>query len=409
MTQTTLFPATRTAALERLSSFVPKAGRDYASRRNYDLPTANHPHVSQLSPYLRHRLLTEAEVVEAVLGRHSAATAEKFLQEVFWRTYWKGWLQMRPQVWGAYRSGLDKALAAIGRDNDLANVVAKAEAGETDIAAFNDWVEELVTTGYLHNHARMWFASIWTFTLRLPWEIGADFFLRHLLDGDPASNTLSWRWVAGLQTQGKHYLARSSNIAKYTEGRHNPEWRLNTQAAPLKGPAHPAPRPAPTTQMPDQGLRTGILLTEEDLSPGFVLSRLETPPVGYAMMIGTGGGSPIRSAEHVYHFALAALEDTASRWESRLGEGKGIGPTDDIEDIIDWALMERWEQVVTAYTPVGPTATLLAKLRKRLEDHGIRLVTVLRHWDEHAWPHATHGFFRFKSHIPDLIGDMSVE
>jgi deoxyribodipyrimidine photo-lyase len=66
-------------------------------------------------------------------------------------------------------------------------------------------VQELVETGYLHNHARMWFASIWIFTLRLPWELGADFFLRHLLDGDAASNTLSWRWVAGLHTKGKHY------------------------------------------------------------------------------------------------------------------------------------------------------------------------------------------------------------
>ncbi len=70
-----------------------------------------------------------------------------------------------------------------------------------------------MATGYLHNHARMWFASIWIFTLRLPWELGADFFLRHLLDGDPASNTLSWRWVGGMQTMGKTYLARADNIA----------------------------------------------------------------------------------------------------------------------------------------------------------------------------------------------------
>ena len=62
----------------------------------------------------------------------------------------------------------------------------------------------------------MWFASIWIFTLNLPWQLGADFFMQHLLDGDPASNTLSWRWVAGIQTKGKNYLARKSNIEKYS-------------------------------------------------------------------------------------------------------------------------------------------------------------------------------------------------
>ncbi len=79
------------------------------------------------------------------------------------------------------------------------------------------------SAGYLHNHARMWFASIWIFTLRLPWVLGADFFMRHLCDGDPASNTLSWRWVAGLHTRGKTYLARASNIATYTGGRFTPQ------------------------------------------------------------------------------------------------------------------------------------------------------------------------------------------
>ena len=87
----------RNEGLRRLAAFVPLAGRDYAARRNYDLP--GHPHVSVLSPYLRHRLLTEEEVLAAGLGRFSLSTAEKFVQEVFWRTYWKGWLEMRPGVW----------------------------------------------------------------------------------------------------------------------------------------------------------------------------------------------------------------------------------------------------------------------------------------------------------------------
>ena len=96
----------------------------------------------------------------------------------------------------------------------------------------SQWVEELVNENYLHNHTRMWFASIWIFTLNLPWQLGANFFMRHLLDGDSASNTLSWRWVAGLQTIGKHYLATASNISKFTNNVHKPQ-NLNEDALPL--------------------------------------------------------------------------------------------------------------------------------------------------------------------------------
>ena len=108
-----------------------------------------------------------------------------------------------------------------------------AEQGRTGIDCFDAWSTELRETGWLHNHVRMWFASIWMFTLRLPWELGADFFARELIDFDPASNTLSWRWVAGLHTRGKNYVARADNIARYTQGRYNPAGQLDEDPAPL--------------------------------------------------------------------------------------------------------------------------------------------------------------------------------
>ena len=94
--------------------------------------------------------------------------------------------------------------------------------------------KELKETNYLHNHARMWFASIWIFTLDLPWELGAEFFLKHLYDGDSASNTLGWRWVAGIQTPGKHYLASEWNIKKFTNNRYE-KIKLNENAKPKIG------------------------------------------------------------------------------------------------------------------------------------------------------------------------------
>ena len=395
--------ATRTAALDRLKAFLPDAGRAYADLRNYDLPEDGHPHVSQLSPYLRHRLITEPEVLQATLNRHSAQAAEKFIQEVCWRTYWKGWLELRPTVWGSYRKGLDRALA--DADADLRARIAAAEAGETEIDAFNAWARELVETGYLHNHARMWFASIWIFTLRLPWEVGADFFLRHLLDGDPASNTLGWRWVAGIQTQGKHYLARSSNISKFTKGRHNPEWRLNTQAEPLKGGAHPDRRDPPRGSPPQPGLRTGVLVTEDDLSPGYALDLMDAEPAGHAALISVAGRSPRAVSPLVTEFTHGAVEDCLGRYASRLGPRGPV--TQDADDIVAWATDLGLEQIVTPYAPVGPAATRLRQVEKALDAAGIALARPIRDWDAAAWPHATHGFFRFKGHIPDLIAPLA--
>ena len=109
-----------------------------------------------------------------------------------------------------------KKLAKNSRDNSN---YKNAIEGNTNIECFNEWVKELKENNYLHNHTRMWFASIWVFTLGLPWQLGAEFFMKHLYDGDAAANTLGWRWVAGIQTPGKNYLASEWNIKKFTNDR----------------------------------------------------------------------------------------------------------------------------------------------------------------------------------------------
>ena len=214
----------------KLDRFVTSGAlADYARLRNFDL--GHHGNVSTLSPYIRHRVMTEEAVLREALSNAPYSRIEKFVQEVFWRTYWKGWLQMRPSVWADYRQETS--------NQDFKNKgYLFAIEGKTGIDCFDFWVQELIKTGYLHNHARMWFASIWIFTLKLPWVLGADFFYRHLLDGDAASNTLSWRWVAGLQTVGKTYLARPDNIEKFTNGRLSPQG-LSQEAPALQGPPNP--------------------------------------------------------------------------------------------------------------------------------------------------------------------------
>ncbi|MGI1663126.1 FAD-binding domain-containing protein [Palleronia sp. KMU-117] len=396
-------PPRRDEGLRRLRDFVPRAGRAYAAGRNHDRP--GHPDVSVLSPYIRHRLISEDEVLRAVLGRHSPAAAEKFVQEVFWRTYWKGWLEMRPGVWTAYRAELSRALDRIATEGGLRRDWEAACRGETGIDCFDHWARELVETGYLHNHARMWTASIWIFTLRLPWVLGADFFLRHLLDGDAASNTLSWRWVAGLQTPGKHYIARAENIARHTGGRFDPRGQLDEAPRPLEGPPPPPRQPIAPGGWPDPARRTGIVLTEDDLSPGFAVAGLQVAAT--LVVPGVGSRSPLAVAPRVESFTRGAIADALSRHAAQLGEVTVLEAAEP-SALSDWARAQNLDQIVLPHVPTGPAADRLAPLLAEARGRGLDVVRVLRPYDAAAWPHATAGFFRFREAIPRLIDDLGL-
>jgi deoxyribodipyrimidine photo-lyase len=386
-----MFTPSRVSGLDRLRAFLPRAGGEYAALRNLDLP--GHSHVSALSPWLRHRLVTEAEVIEATLTVHRRG-AEKFLSEVWWRTYWKGWMELRPGIWSDYGSGVQAALNRLAVEPGLAARAKAAMLGATGIDGFDHWAQELVATGYLHNHARMWFASIWIFTLDLPWELGADFFLRHLIDGDPASNTLSWRWVAGLHTPGKTYLATSENIQKNTGGRFRPQGLATVAPAPSMPPL-PAPRKAPEGGAFDPLAPSLLLITEEDLSPEFLMVP-GFEPRSVAILTAVEGRSPLAVADPVHRFTQAAITDAIGR----------LGAADarryhrsEVPDLAETAGREGTTQIVTPYAPTGPVASALVDLEQSAIGRGISLVRVLRDHDRHAWPHATHGFFRFREAV----------
>lgn len=395
--------ATRAAGLDRLHAFLPCAGSAYAAKRNYDKGVGHRDNVSCLSPWIRHRLILEEEVLQTVLGEHSPEAADKFIQELCWRTYWKGWLEMRPQVWRNYRSEVNASSARMMQDADLRRRWESATSGDTGIECFDHWVWELIKTGYLHNHARMWFASIWIFTLDLPWELGADFFLRHLLDGDPASNTLSWRWVAGLQTAGKTYLANADNIARYTHGRFNPIGQLSKQAKPRTTAPKVPPQPLPMPNPPAVKLRTGLLLCDEDLCPE-TLHLAGVTPVAVAAFTSSESRSPNPTSQLVTDFATAAVSDGLTRaGEHFEAEATQLRSGDLASQLLDWCHRHRLDQIVTPYVPVGIAQDELQQSLPALAEHGFRTTQVRRPWDELFWPHATHGYFRFKKAIAPLI------
>jgi deoxyribodipyrimidine photo-lyase len=387
------FLPTRAAALVRLEAFLPDAGR-YAAERNYVRP--GHDNVSRISPWVQKRLLLESEIVAAARAQWSFPAVEKFVQEVYWRTYWKGWLEQRPEAWSRWVEAVPKLRDSLSAEQR--STLEAAFAGRTGIAGFDAWAQELVATGYLHNHARMWFASIWIFTLRLPWELGAAFFYEHLLDGDVASNTLSWRWVAGLQTPGKTYVARADNIAHYTDSRHAPQTsQLASTAFPITEPA--LPKVAAWTEDPlwsntAEG-RAGLWVHPEDLAveggelsaDKFVVINASWPKT----MAAKAGWS-----EAVANWTKSALHDGAGRAGAHFGADVATERVDDLAaTLFEWARKHQLTRVV-AYRPfVGPWLIEAQAVESALAQAGIAVTWRRRAWDAEHFPHATRGYFPF--------------
>ncbi len=351
-----------------------------------------------LSPYLRTGLLSQPEVLRAVLRHHGRTDANKFISEVFWRSYWQGWLALRPPAWYAYLSEVKHLFNQVQTQSGLRHRWADACQGRTGIAPFDAWATELASNGYLHNHARMWFASIWIHTLRLPWQLGADFFLRHLLDGCPASNTLSWKWVAGLQTIGKPYLATAENIATFTNGRYSDVPDLASTAADIPAPPHPDPCPLWKAGSVQSGLRTGLILHEDNVSPAHILDAV--PDIAsHAVLLATDRQTPWQMAPQVLRFRRSALADAQNRHTDMIGAaGADIH---DAQSLAAWAEGENLAQIVTTDAPVGPTKSVLDGYDQLSGTPPlIRLRAPL---DAAAWPLATKGFFKFRDHIPGLL------
>ena len=397
--------ATRAEGEKIMAAFTPRMGRRYANGRNTDHGPGRHAAVSVLSPYIRRRLVMESDVVATALAAHGPDEAEKFVQEVIWRGYFKGWLERRPQVWTSYVHGLQIDLVALDRDRRLRRDVDRAMNGQTGLACFDAWAEELVDTGYLHNHARMWFASIWIFTLGLPWRLGADFFYRHLVDGDTAANTLGWRWVAGLHTRGKPYPARADNIAAFTGGRFTPrpgDLAEVTQGLEASEPdGLPPVLPLRPVAAPEPGRPTLLLITDEDCRlEDFDLSSLDIRAV--ATLSASHLRSPLPVATAVERFEADALADAAARIGRMPEQLRAEHP----DVLVKSAASAGATQIVTPYITRGPLFDWVQDAKPFLGARGITLTEWRRDWDSAIWPHATAGFFKVKQTIPRILDQM---
>ncbi len=375
------FIPTRASALEKLDYFIENGLKDYSKARNFDYGPDKRDNTSCLSPYISHGAINEIEVIKKSLNKFSFSKNEKFIQEVLWRTYWKGWLELRPNVWTDFLVELNSIKNKYKDNENYLNAIE----GNTNIECFNYWVKELKDTNYLHNHTRMWFASIWIFTLDLPWQLGAEFFLKHLLDGDPASNTLGWRWVAGIQTQGKHYLASEWNIKKFTNNRFN-QIKLNENATPkISEKTYTIIKQDFINPSIDE--QKTLVIFDNNLS--FESSNFTDIQFKKIILIKQNNENrEIKLSENVVKFKELLNEDQKKRLEQKNIECQ-------ILDINDLKNID--ENFYILYPSIGESLDFLIKLN--LKNYKF----LYRSLDSFSWQFCNKGFFNFKNHIPKIV------
>ena len=379
-----MFEASRAKAVDKLNNFVENNLIDYSKLRNFDFGPSNRSNISCLSPYIAHGVINELEVIDKSLKKFSFAKNEKFIQEVLWRTYWKGWLELRPNVWSDYLIELDNVRNQFKNNQNYLDAIE----GKTDIDCFNQWVVELKENNYLHNHTRMWFASIWIFTLELPWQLGAEFFMQHLYDGDAASNTLGWRWVAGVQTQGKHYLASEWNINKFTNNRFQ-NIKLNENATPIfSDKTYPVNKKdfLNSEILEDQTL----LIFENNMT--FEFSDFKEHKFKKILLISNESSRNIKLSEKVLKFKANLLEDQ----KTRLIEKSINCETININD-----LKNITEKVYALYPTVSENLNFI-------QNNQLQNIKFLyRKLDQFSWQYCNKGFFNFKNYIPKIIANFN--
>ena len=377
------FEASKAAALNRLNNFVEQNLSEYSKLRNFDFGPENRTNISGLSPYITHGVINEKEVIEKSLSKFSFSKNEKFIQEVLWRTYWKGWLELRPNVWTDYLVELNKIREEYKDNQNYKNAID----GKTNIECFNFWVTELKENNYLHNHTRMWFASIWIFTLELPWQLGAEFFMQHLYDGDSASNTLGWRWVAGIQTQGKHYLASEWNIKKFTNNRFN-NIKLNETAPPkVSEKAYSIVKQDFSNKNTDD---ENLFIFENSLS--FETTDFQNHKFKKIYIISNKNENrSIKLSEKVIKFKSLLISDQKQRLENNSINCEVV----DISEVKNIS-----EKVIALYPTVGENLDYL-------NSNNLKIDFLYRKLDQYSWQYCNKGFFNFKNYIPKIISSLN--
>lgn len=376
------FVTTRKEALDVMERYIENNISDYTAKRNFDFGPQNRKNISCLSPYITHRLISEYEVAKKTLSKYPYQKVEKFIQEIFWRVYWKGWLELRPKVWTDFVEDT--------KNIENTKEYEKAINGETNIDCFNDWVKELKENNYLHNHTRMWFASIWIFTLKLPWQKGAEFFLRELYDGDAASNTLSWRWVAGIQTKGKNYIAQNWNINKFTNNKYK-DLKLNENPQPIIDQRDY--KVSPLSISNNETASDKLVFFENELD--FQFFNIDNHKKVYCILL-ANDERQVKLGSKVLDYKKNLIKNQIQNSGLKIEfiEGKKF---------IELSSNDKDFDVV--YPSIGENMSFLKRVIKR---NNLNINYLTREEDNYCWQFSNKGYFNFKSNIPKILSQFKL-
>jgi len=376
------FKTSRIEALEVLEKYIDKDIANYTTLRNFDLGPNERKNISCLSPYITHRLISEFEVAKKVLSKHPYQNVEKYIQEIFWRVYWKGWLELRPKVWEDFIEDL--------KNIDNSNEYERAINGKTDMICFNDWVKELKENNYLHNHTRMWFASIWIFTLKLPWQKGAEFFLRELYDGDAASNTLSWRWVAGIQTKGKNYIAQNWNINKFTNNKYK-DLKLNENPLPITDQREY--KISPINNSNNETKSDRLVFFENELD--FKIFNIDSYKIIYCILL-SNEERQVKLGNKVLEYKKNLIKNQIQNSDLKIEFIEG-------NKFIE--LLGNEKNLDVIYPSVGENMSFLKKMMKK---NNLMINYLIRDEDKYCWQFSNKGYFNFKLNIPKILSQFKL-
>ena len=393
-----MFKPTISAAESQLNSYLSFAGSYYEKKRNYTEDFENNKiTTSLLSPYIRYRVISEKTVLEKVLEKHGPNKAEKYIQEIFWRTYWKGWLEHRPDVYSDYLDDRNRLYEEFKNKKYYLNAVN----GNTNLSFFNDWVNDLKNNGYLHNHVRMWFASIWIFTLKLPWQLGADFFMQNLLDGDTASNTLSFRWVSGLHTKGKNYIARKENIEKYSKIKLKNDEKLNEIAEPLFENKDYNIRDLNTSEVSHLDEIKNIIIPSDEIN---ILKDLNihncSAFTGFPHEEYNDHLFSNKVLDHIKNITISSMNDDSYYKDIEIKTSFETY----FDDLHKWITNNNIKEIYLPYVTQGNWKRIYKKIIKQYPD--IKFIKFNRKYDITSWVHSKKGYFKFKQNIPSIIKEI---
>jgi len=353
-----------------LDNFIINHLNTYHQKRNYDYGIHDRSNVSQISKYTSHRILYEYDIVEKL---KKIDKKKKYTDEILWRIYWKGYLENYKSIWFEYIN--------FKENSNNTYLISSAMNGKTGIDCFDTWIDELRENNYLHNHSRMWFASIWIFTLGLPWQLGARLFMKHLFDGDASSNTLSWRWVAGIHTNKKPYLASKENIDKYTVNRlRKTTSSISKKINIIKDSQHQSNKLPIQRSFPNSNI---LIMFDNDLN---IMNRNELFNSYSKVYIFSNGiiNNGFELSEKVVQFKLDIIQNI-----SKLIPNSEVLKSNEI-----FILLRDSRSLDVIYPGIGHNLNLLKTFAYK---NKIIINYIYREEDLKYWNYANSGFYKFKN------------